>query len=82
MRPFADGAAPCRKRAPLSPMMETLVSPDAKVPSELEASKFIEYPRQAYITICGKKCCFDTTGGVGGTQKKKKKKIEIFFFFL
>ena len=58
MRPFADGAAPCRKRAPLSPMMETPEAPDAKIPSELEASKFIEYPRQAYITICGTKAVF------------------------
>ena len=53
MCPFCRRRGACRKRASLSPIMVYAEANDAKIASHLEASKFLEYPRHAYITICG-----------------------------
>ena len=47
------------QKSPALSEMQTPEAPGAMILSDLEASKFIEYPWHVYITICGTKPCFD-----------------------
>ena len=58
MRPFCRRSGAFSQKSLRSPIMETTESPDARYSSDLEASKFIEYLRQAYVPMAYHKVAF------------------------